>query len=346
MKRLKLLLLIAMLPLSTDPLMAEEGKSVVVMDRGIGVPVGSLALPEGYSIRYDVATNPQTGQFDEFFVDLAGPDGKQIRGTGIVDYSFFNNQDPVAISQVLISRGVQDFSSVDFGNFETNEERMAHQDAQRRIEVARAQGMDLQFYAVPFRGIRADGELRGVAEITHTLYHDHSGRHIGGNLNVRLIFAPEESFAQAKADAVKVDAGFHPNPQHGQMVSQLVDQQTARMTREHQQRMAAQQQAFEAHQQKMQGIYRANEAHNQAWREQFNRGWNTGSSGSGYTHDDAFRDTVVGQTAFDDPYTGDQIRRDGHYNHWFTDGQGNYQGSDDPNFNPGSGWQSIEPLSP
>lgn len=55
------------------------------------------------------------------------------------------------------------------------------------------------------------------------------------------------------------------------------------------------------------------------------------------------------RSTFDDPSSGYQVSRDGQYDHWYTNGQGDYYGTGHPNVDPsalGHDWQQIQPPEP
>src|SRR5690606_37463974 len=142
----------------------------------------------------------------------------------------------------------------------------------------------------------------------------------------------------------EIDMQLEINPQWGQKRSEIIDLETRRMSQDHQARMAQQRAQFNAHQQNMASMRESFDQHNQAWRER-----NFGSGGSSsYSGNASVIDAITGYTSFSDPYTGQQIKKEGNYNYWYTNEFGEYHGTDDPNFKPGNhysgNWKSIQPL--
>ncbi len=115
-----------------------------------------------------------------------------------------------------------------------------------------------------------------------------------------------------------------------------------------QSRMQGNQAAFDAHQRNMAERSAAQDRNHANYMDTL-RNTPTRPAGSGYDSHDAYIDSIHGSTRFQDPYSGQQITRDGDYDYWYQDNLGNYYGTDDPSFNPNSlpgNWQQIDPLSP
>jgi len=321
---------------------------VSLMDRGVGVPVGNILVPKGYQLQYDLFTNTQTGAYDRFWIELNGLSGEMLRGVAKMVYNRYNGQDFQAICRQLVPYGVSDLSNVQYGEANLDQARMNEPNVQQYRQKLLAQGMDLQVIALPFSAVRNGVQVRGRYEIVHQIFGN-SNQSTGGFINMRLMLSPPAVFDKLMADVKRFDDAYQPNSQHDQLLAQIIDRQTDQNTMAHNQRMANQKQQFDAHQQKMQGIYAANDARNAQWMSNFRQGWstNTGSSQTEYGQHESFLDAITERTSFDDPHLGQKVHRDGNYNHWYTDGNGQYHGTDDHNFQPqslGNNWQSIEPL--
>jgi len=141
---------------------------------------------------------------------------------------------------------------------------------------------------------------------------------------------------------IKIGESAKANPQY-QQAQQQISQRASR------QRMRANQQQFDSHQRMMKDRYRSNDQQNQQWMNNF-RNDNAGSAGSnGYSGQDAYIDSIHERNTFYDPDSGQNVSRDGQYEQNYTDGLGNYYGTNDPSFNPNSlqgDWQATEPLRP
>lgn len=321
----------------------------VLMDRGLGIPVGNVLVPKGYKLQYDLVTNVQTGAYDRFWIELNGPSGEMLRGVAKLNYSRYSGQEFEPICQQLIQYSVNDLSNVQFGNAQINQKRMSEPKVQQYRQQLLAQGMDLQLLEMAFTANKNGTPVKGRFEVMHQIFNGFNGQYTGGFINMRMMLSPFAVYEKLLADVQRFDDGYQPNPQHDQLLSQIIDRQTEMNTAAHNQRMANQKQSFDAHQQKMQGIYAANDARNAQWMNNFRQGWSTNSPSTQteYGQHESFVDAITERTSFDDPHLGQKVHRDGNYNYWYTDGNGQYHGTDDPNFNPsslGNNWQSIEPL--
>lgn len=93
-------------------------------------------------------------------------------------------------------------------------------------------------------------------------------------------------------------------------------------------------------------VYAASDARHAAW---MNSGSRAPTSSGDYDSQDTFIDQTHERTTFNDPYSGQEIHKDGQRDRSFTNGLGDYYGTDDPGFNQHSlsgDWQGIEPSRP
>lgn len=327
-------------------------KRVTLLDRGLNVPVGSILVPQGFQLQYDLFTNPQTGVYDRYFVELFSNKGEVLRGIANTSYYTTQGHNFQNVCEYFIQNGLSDINNVQVGNFQMDAKRMNREDYRKIIAQSRANGMELQIWEMPFIGARNGVNVKGRVEVIHRVYNGFNGQSVGGHVNVRLMLSPTNLYDNLLTEIERFDAAYQPNQQHDQLLSQIIDRRTEQMTAQHNQRMASQQQAFDAHQQKMKGIYAANDAANAQWMSQFRQGWSTNGSSSGsngYTQHESFIDGIRETTTFNDPYSGYNVQQDGNYDYWYTNGTGDYHGTDDPSFNQyslGNDWQAIEPLQP
>lgn len=61
-------------------------------------------------------------------------------------------------------------------------------------------------------------------------------------------------------------------------------------------------------------------------------------------NNESFRDAIGGEAKFENPNTGERIRLDDKYKHYYTDAQGNYYASDEPIDFKSQGWTEINRL--
>jgi|GEM_PF-3538094 len=317
-----------------------NGNSVVITDRGLQIPMGTYHLPEGWQVFQSIAFDPNTGKQMEYKLDMLGPKNELIRGFPITEYGPFHgrNFEDSWKNPVVQSLNHQ-MSSLSIGQIRPSQRMQNSRIFRETSAEFSSQGMRLQALEVPFSGIFQGMDYKGMAFLTTT---EIPMMHGTGMLSYSLITAPAEIFETALITKFQIDDSYQPNPQHRQRIRQLLQQST-------QQAMASNQASFEAHQQRMATMRQGYDAHNKQWSDIFfGSGWET-STGSGYSSHDSFIDAITGHTTFDDPHSGFQIKTEGHYQYNYTDGMGNFYGTDDPNFNPNTlqgNWQYIEPVRP
>jgi len=73
-------------------------------------------------------------------------------------------------------------------------------------------------------------------------------------------------------------------------------------------------------------------------------------SSQDYDSQNAYIDSIHETSTFADPSTGQNKTFDGQYQYNFSDGMGNYYGTDNPSFEPGmmptGDWEAVQPLRP
>ena len=314
---------------------------VTIYDHGLGVVRSRMTMPPGWTVAQDIATNPQTGRHARFRLDQIGPNGELVRTLSPVSYNGqfgpgFEQAWPAAVQRAL--QGA--LESVSLGGLRQSEHLAQFP------QIQRTPGQ--QLLEAPLRATRAGQPYEGRVHIVNQTLPE--APHIG-TFVAEILVAPPDRLAEALRLNLQVARTVEVTPEYKAAWAEVDRRVIARMTSEHQQRMANQQAQFDAHQARMADQRAAFDSANQAWRDQhLNSGWNTGGTtgNAPYTQNEKFLDAVIReQDAFDDPDTGERIRLDGHYEHTYTDGLGNYIRTDDPSFDPHSvqgSWQEIQPL--
>lgn len=326
-----------------NPVSDNRTDRVVLVDRSLQMPIGSTMVPPGWQLAQDIALNPGTGQYERYRLDVIGPNGQSLRTLNNTGYSQMEGTNFEQTWRGLVMNSVRgELTNFQIGALSlstTLENDRTYREVSQSI---RQQGMQIQPLEAIFTGERGGQLYRGKVYVVH-MYMSHMMGPMGAVM-VRIVMGPENLFAETLMIDQQVTDSYQPNPQYTQRVNQIHQQ----IAQNRQQDMQAMNQA---HQQRMRDMRQGFDAQNQQWSENFFGSWNTGSSGasSGYNSNDQFLDAVTGHSTFDDPHTGYQRKVEGHYQYNFTDGMGNYYGTDDPNFNYrslGNSWKPIDPLRP
>ena len=317
-----------------------DGQVVTLYDHGLGVARSRMTLPPGWTVAQDIAMNPQTGRHVRFRLDQIGPNGELVRTLAPVSYNAqfgpgFEQMWPAAVQRAL--QGA--LENVTLGGLRSS-------DHLARFPIERTPGQ--QRVEASLTATRAGQPYEGHVHIINQALPE--APHIG-TFVAEILVAPPAHLAEALRLNLQVAHTVQVTPEYQAAWAEVDRRVLARMSAEHQQRMANNQAQFNAHQARMADQRATFDAANQAWRDQhFNTGWNTGSTTGSepYTQNEKFLDSVIReQDAFDDPDSGERIRLDGHYDRTFTDGLGNYIRTDDPSFDPHSvqgSWQEVQPL--
>jgi hypothetical protein len=315
---------------------------VVIMDQGLQMATGTYTLPDGWKIFQDVAFDPQTGRQSRYSLDIYGTGGELIRGFPFAEYGqlYGRSFDQSWKEPVMRSVG-QQMSNFALGEMRISQHLQNSRVFREMIAEAGHYGMSLQGLETPFRGVFNGKNYSGMVYVINMSSPELQSMGMGMAF-ISLVTSPAETFQQTLAIRDQIEERYQQNHRHKQRVAELVQRNT-------QQNMANSQASFNAHQQRMATMQQGFDAQNRQWSENFfGSAWGT-SSGSGYSSHDAFIDGITEHSTFDDPSTGFQVRKEGHYKYNYTDGMGNFYGTDDPSFNPASlqgNWQKTEPLRP
>ncbi|HEX7071104.1 MAG TPA: hypothetical protein VF190_09875 [Rhodothermales bacterium] len=331
---------------------------VAILDHGLRMSRGMQVIPAGWTLTQNIATDPSTGTLARYELDVRGPNGELSRGLGHQNYSQMTGTTLDQVWKGMAMRGLyQEVQNVEFGALQRSAVLENLDGFRKAVEMGRQSGMSVQALEAPLRGMSGGKPVAGFAYVVHFSSPQLPG---SGTVQVSLLVSPKDRLAETLRINEEMARSFEPNPAFEQRVREIgqmalrrqqqqSDQWMAQSQRLHQQRMAANKAQFDAHQQMMQDRYATNDQINQQWMDNFRNGGTTTASGSEYTGHDAFIDGIYERNTFDDPYSGQQVHTEGYYDHWYTNSQGDYIGTNDPNFNPyplDGDWQEIKPLEP
>ncbi len=337
---------------------SRAGQRVVIVDQGLQMPSGAQVIPRDWTLAQDVALDAGTGQYARFRVDYRGPRGELIRSMGVVNYGEMFRAGFQQAWQEIARRGLQgevdDFAT---GNPEPSAALMRTEGYQKTLQRISQQEIHLEALEVPIQGSRNGQPVQGVLYLTHLALPRFPGH---GTVQASLLISPQRFFSETLQHHEQIASSFQPNPAHEQRVEQIRQVATQRQAAQHQQRMvtsqaqhqqrmASNQAQFNSHQQMMQNRYHAADRQHQQWMNDFRSSPSAYTGSSGYSGHDATIDGIYERSTFLDSYSGQQVQQDGNYDYWYTDGLGQYHGTNDPSFNPyslGSNWQSTQPLKP
>lgn len=323
---------------------------VVLHDRGMQMPIGAITLPQGWQVNQDIAHDPQTGAAQRYVFDILGPKGELLRSFGTSAYSASMGQNfQQMVQQQAAQHASQLVSQVQFGNLQPSQVLQNSSYFRELSQAMQAQGGAVDGLEVMFTGMRNAKAHRGVFYITHYYSNQMPGI---GTFATSVVFAPEEQISEAIEVNSRIAESLEKNPAFQQRIQQLQTQQhqqrMARSGQQHQQRMARNKALFDAHQRKMQGLSALSDQRHQQYMDTL-RGGGNAAGGTQYNSHNAFVDSIHERETFNDPSTGQQRSFDGYYDRTYTNGLGDFVGTDDPSFNqhamPGD-WQEVDPLRP
>lgn len=328
-------------------------KKISIRDKTLKMPIVSMRLPEGLDVHHNIATDLSNGfytSYDLTIVNRAGhkatflPDGIEFARAHDGFGGYYGEDLLSTLRHIAHSYSTYNSPGV---RFEANGPKKVaitseHQELYQMASQYRAQGSSIEMYEWAFTGPKSAGKAAFVI-VDNTSQYRGVGNFtsVGAIMSGLFVEAAPSQVDQFEALVSTIDMEY--NPQWLQARQQIKANVMEQMNAGHQQRMAANNASFRASQEAHKQTQAAYQASNDAWYDR-----NLGA-GSQYNSSAAFNDAITGHTSFNDPYSGHQIKQEGHYNYWYTDGQGEYYGTDDASFDPSSlqgNWQNVQPLSP
>jgi hypothetical protein len=335
-----------------------EFESVQLWDKTLGMALGTMLIPKGWIFEQDIALNNQTGLYERYQADLLGPDGQLIRA---VNSKFYSPQVGIGFEETwrnIVENAIRfELDDVMIGHLQQS--RTFAKDALFRemASMMRNQGIKMEALEVPFSGRFENRRYRGVAYVAHA---NNPWLDDTGVVTVKLVTSPVELFDETVNLDIKVSGTYTRNSLYEQRVAMI--QMHAMNRNQSDGHYYYHQYSCDCEPYYSDGIYWNEESisvyphfeqMNRQWYENFFGSWDTQSSYSTYSEystNDYFLDTVTGYSTFNDPYSGYQVRVEGNYRYNYTDGYGNFYGTDDPWFDPNKEfngyWYPVDSLSP
>ncbi|MEX2513895.1 MAG: hypothetical protein WD398_13400 [Cyclobacteriaceae bacterium] len=361
-------------PEKEAPMNQSTGKRVAIIDQSLNMPMGTVHVPQGWILQQDIASNTQGSGYLNYLLALESPTGEVfIMLPSMVNYSVVQDaysgqvfgasfeQTLFQLTEYQLKGRLDQFSLGEMRAVAGAEQEEAYQkvlhNQQRSVEqmnqMAVSYGMpasmqvDMGLFQIKIQGNKNGKAISGVLNVfkSGTVDHNPQQRSSNGHIFGNIVLSTNKSYeelAAIKEDIMKLQI----NPDWDRQKALIIDRQSQISSQNHQNKMASRERQFQQHQNNMRQTQEIYDQQNQAWFDQ-----NFGPNGSAsYSSNDAFIDGVItGNTTFNDPYTGHQIKKEGHYDYWYTNEFGEYKGTNDPGFDPNSlqgNWNAISPVKP
>lgn len=302
----------------------DQGTRVEIYDHGLQVPIRQFTAPRGWKVSQHIATdvNDVWRFYSSFVLDIFGPYGEVY--TALMPRAVYpamgENWEQIWL-QLFDERIGR------HGNFQmgpTTDSPLS----QALFPQSSAYGIPVYERAIvgTFNGIQVEGRLFATIGQTQTSLL----------LYPSALLAPQGRLPAVIDVMAKVASSQVDDPRYTQASQRVM----AFRMQQHQALMQSNQNWFAGH---MASMRQASQMQSQS-NQQF-----SSSLTSTYTTDDQFTDYLRSTTTFMDPWLGQQVSHMGQHDYWFTNGLGNYIGSDDPLYEPSpltGDWSRIEPLQP
>ncbi len=321
--------------------------TVTVIDRGLNNMVKTtVTLPTGWTLLHNIETNTTTAGYNYFQQDINGPSGELIREIPMIRFSpFVTGYSFEQTWQAIVQQYLQDVMTIQsIGQLRSDGELLRSIKAFSIQKYKRDLLSGQELYEVTVSGLKNNKPHQSKIWFLVQRYDPQSGHILSG-----IFASPSNLMSKTIKMAFEIEMKAKVNPQYDGARARVIDQVTRQNTASHKQRMQANQQSFNQHQQMMQQQSQINDQQNQQWMNNFSQPSNSNYNNT-YSGQDATIDSIHDSNTFADPDSGQNRTFDGQYQYNYTDGQGNYYGTDDPSFNtnslPSGNWQQIDPLAP
>jgi hypothetical protein len=319
-------------------------KTVTITDTGINMLRETIELPDGWRLDADIAINPSNGQYVRFKHDIIGPEDEMLRQLPEVYYGILTGRNFQQTWQLIIEQAISDFMDIEsigqliqYGPIAKRSLKELGASPEQTAAAAD------RVYEVTVTGSKKGKPYVAVLVIVTVPFDGQSGMIMGG-----ILGSPAKRLDETINTSFKIEKQTKLNPAYDTKRSSIIDNAAKIAGIQHQQRMQNNQQLFNQNQQMVKQRSQAADQRHQQWMNNFNQ--STPTSNSTYSSDDAYIDSIHETSTFADPDSGQNKTIDGQYQYNYTDGMGNYYGTDNPGFNPGSlpngDWQETQPLQP
>lgn len=311
----------------------ESNSTVNIYDRGLNMKISSFRIPKGWKVDHHIvsALNDPNKFFTDYKLDFLSSRGEVARNFAPVKFS-------PAFGQPLQSFWPQNIRQLmqPFGQFSASQPTQAYYGKYLYPEAANIQG--LQMIESSVSGTRNGQAYEGIC-IAFLAY----GSYVSQMTGV-IIIGPKGQFNNTFETVRQMFQSQQKNPQYTQRINQL----NQRKMQMNQQVMRQREMAFQRGQASYKALAQAYDRDNASFNAYLKGSSSSGSSYGSYSSQDGFNDHLQGVTSFDDSYYGHRIKQNGEYDYWYTDGFGNYHGTNDPGFDPASlqgSWKRAYPIN-
>ncbi|PIE38001.1 MAG: hypothetical protein CSA52_03785 [Gammaproteobacteria bacterium] len=340
------------------------GSQVTVMDRGLNMPAMTYTLPEDWTLKHDVVFDSGSGHYSKYLIEIHDPNGGMAFTNRYLQFVVYGS------ALRMLSKGLpfdQAWKNAAYQALQQNFANIRFGEALPQGEWASLMSGQIQGYLAKKKGQLSKGEIAQFSKgefLEADIQAQRDGQNFrgkalmirasavqpdSGNILMSLVIAPEGHFSDMMAGYLQILEQVKSNPEYARTKQQFANQAMQRSQVAHQTRMANQRSNFEAHQNLVNQRSAQQDANFQQWMGDFRNDGTTPSAGGSYTGQDYLVDSIHERQTFYDPDSGYNVSRDGQYDYNYTDGMGNFYGTNNPSFNPDSlqgDWRRAEVLTP
>lgn len=304
-------------------------KTVQLYDRGYGMVMARVQIPQDWNVRQNLSTNRQNGSIQSYQLDYFSPNGQMIRCMMPTSFSSYYGQSFQSTWNNLMQQYL--FSAVQNVRFQPMKKSQKVLNTKFASDYARYQFGNLDGFEQGFTGTLNGQAVEGVV---YALY-------LRGQMEQLIpiaIISPRGQLGQTIAIYDRIDRSTQEDPRYVQMVHGEMDNRTVA----HHKRMMAHNQRARQLRGEIYDIHRQqSEEFNRSIREE-----GLGYNGSRHTINDQVTDAIRGEMTIENTWSGEQERVDQSFRYWYTNPLGQKYGTNDPSFNPqtlpGGNWKRAK----
>ena len=204
-----------------------QGRKIVVYDQGLQMPIGTYTVPEGWRVIQDIATDPYSGNFKKFRLDVVGPQGELVRMFHSVPYLEEKSVEQ-RWRQTVADSLQSELDQLTIGDFKPSEYMQRSERMKEYARLATDQGNILKYLEATVSGSRNGQAYRGIVRIIDLTS---AARPNTGMLTLSFAICPAGQFPQMMQIMEEIDDSYEENPRFEQCLCQIREYLTQLHTR-------------------------------------------------------------------------------------------------------------------
>lgn len=205
--------------LISDNVSLQRGRQhkVEIYDQYLQMSIGSYMVPDEWTVKQDIALDPNSGNFKKFTLEFTGHQGELIRMFNSTPY--YQKEDKIKVWGDTTSHYLQNaLDQLIIDDFKPSERMQRSKIAQEQIKLAHDQGMALTYWEASISGHHNGLPYQGsvlISDLTYAVAPEM------GVLGFSFAICPEDQFSQIMQTIEEIDSSYQKNPKYEQCRIQI-----------------------------------------------------------------------------------------------------------------------------